>query len=246
MMGFNRCPAGKLALVAALALAFSAASARGESKAEAARAKLRGSRAHVVPLPPPAEVKESSEAFEVGAQYRGGLKKTFHELGTGTLGFRTIKEDTFAVSLEARVKHPQSQELIECRIQRQYRLSGHRIIKVSENDWFNTAGEKHRKRFIDCVSLGYLVKWNTPRAEKGPFAEQHWQLDGQTYAITYTPSERWLEATLRSKDGVVGKFFLKPSQGGVRPVDKFRVFAREELVVSFVKKTGLQPTSAAP
>ena len=41
---------------------------------------------------------------------------------------------------------------------------------------------------------------------------------------------------------LVGTFFLKPPENGVRPVDKFRIFAKDKLVVSFVKN----PNALAP
>lgn len=223
-------------VVAAMLLVAGAAFAESKSRIDASRKKLAASRGVAPALPPPADTKETMEAFEVGAQYRGVAKKTFHELGTGKLGFRTVTPDTFAVTLEARVKNPDTQEIIECKIQRQYKLAGKSIRKVSENDWFNQAGEKHKKRFIDCVSLGYLVKWATPRDDKGPFRELTYNLDGTTYGFTYAKPEKWLECTIRGKDGVIGKFFMYPPAGGVRPVDKFRIFARDQLVVSFVQK----------
>jgi hypothetical protein len=234
-----------LVVMTLLALGAGMAHAQNEARVAESRRKLAASKGGT-PLPPPAETKDTSEVFEVGAQFRGVAKKTFHELGTGTLGFRTVSQDTFAVSLDARVKNPDTQELIECKIQRQYKLVGKSIKKLSENDWFNQAGEKYKKRFIDCVSLGYLVKWATPREDKGPFRELTYTLDGMTYGITYTRTDRWLECTIRGRDGVVGKFFLLPVQGGVRPVDKFRIFARDQLVVSFVSKRSKEPTSPGP
>lgn len=217
---------------------------RAESPAEAARRRLQESRAHAA-LPPETEVKETTETYDVGAHYRGTLKKSFHHLGTGTLAFRTVARDRFQVTLEAHVKHPQSQELLECKVQREYQLEGRSIHKVSEKDWFNQAASGHKKRFVDCVALGYVVKWFTPRDGKGAIQPLKFNLDKQTFEITYVAEKRWLEATLRSADGVVGRFYLTPAVGGVRPVDKFRIHAKDQMVISFVRK-GLDLTGSTP
>lgn len=210
-----------------------------ESAAEAAHRKLQESR-RTAALPPPAETQETSEAFDVGAHYRGTVKRSFHNLGSGSLTFKTLARDRFQVRLEANVKHPQKQEQLECRVVREYRLDGKTIRKVSENDWFNQSAAAHKKRFIDTVSLGYIVKWFTPRDDKGSIAPIKFNVDKATYEITYERTPKWLEATLRSGEGIVGRFFLTPAVGGVRPVDKFRIHAKDELVVSFVRK-GLDP-----
>lgn len=238
-MTCGRIPA--LALILVLSLA---GASRPESKAEAARRRLAESRSGLA-LPPPAKEQETSETYDVGAHFRGTVKKSFHHLGTGTLAFKTLARDRFSVSLEARVKHPKSQELLECRVQREYKLDGKNIRKVNEKDWFNKAASAHKKRFIDCVSLGYAVKWFTPREDARSFAPLKFNLDKSTYEVTYVPGTKWLEATLRSADGIVGRFFLERPVGGVRPVDKFRIHAKDELVVSFVRK-GLDPAVTAP
>lgn len=227
-----------------LVLLSCAAGVHAESPADAARRKLAESRAGAG-LPPMAEVRESSETYDVGAHYRGTVKKSFHHLGTGTLAFQTLARDRFRVTLDAKVKHPKSNELLECRIQREYKLDGKNIRKVAEDDWFNKEAAAHKKRFIDCVSLGYVVKWFTPRDATGSVPPLKFNLDKQTYEVTYVPGPRWLEATLRSGDGIVGRFFLTAAVGGVRPVDKFRIHAKDELVVSFVRK-GLEPGSQTP
>lgn len=220
---------------AAIAILVLASQVYAESAAEAAHRKLQESR-RTAALPPPAETKETNETYDVGAHYRGTVKRSFHNLGAGTLSFKTLDRDRFQVRLEANVKHPQKQEQLECKIVREYRLDGKTIRKVSENDWFNQAASAHKKRFIDTVSLGYIVKWFTPRDDKGRVAPIKFNVDKATYEITYERGQKWLEATLRSGEGIVGRFFLTPAVGGVRPVDKFRIHAKDELVVSFVRK----------
>jgi hypothetical protein len=234
-------PKGSLAASGRLPAA--AEAARGEPAAVRARRRLEASRQK--PADPPPTVTRTSEVYEVGAQYRGGMKKTFKELGRGVLSCATIAPDRFAVALEATVRHPRTDELLELSIDREYRLDGDRVRKVRENDQFNAAAQRHRKRFIDTVALAYLVKWHTPRTHAGPWPARTYRIDGHRFSFGYAPSGRWLEATLRGPDGIVGKLFLRSHDGGVRPIDKFRVHAREDLIVSFVKNSAAAVPPAA-
>ena len=228
--------------IAIIVLALAGA-ARAESAADAARRKLAESHSGAG-VAAGAATTETDEVFVVGAHFRGPVTRSFRNLGTGALAFKTLPHGHFSLTMEAHVKHPQNPELLECKVQREYRLEGKTIVKVSEHDWFNAAAAKHKRRFIDCVSLGYAVKWLTPRDDQGSIAPMRINLDQETYEITYVRKPQWLEATLRSGDGIVGRFFLAPAVGGVRPVDKFHIHSKDDLVVSFVRK-GLDPEDHA-
>ncbi|MBI4865263.1 MAG: hypothetical protein HY815_34120 [Candidatus Riflebacteria bacterium] len=205
--------------------------AAGAPDVRQAMERLRESRNK--PADTPATVTATDESYQVGAQFRAALKKTFRALGTGQLKCATLGQDRFSVRLAAKVQHPDKPETIEFDVYREFRLTGTTVVKTLEKDWMNATAAQYKKRLIDTVALAYLVKWKTPRRDDASPAPLSFIVDGQLFNVSFNPTERWLEATLVGPDGPLGKFFLMPPREGVRPVKKFRIFAKNDLVVSF-------------
>jgi len=193
--------------------------------------KLRASRGK--PSDPPASVLATNETYNVGAQYRATIKKSFKELGFGELECKTLGPDKFSVRLIGKVKPPDKTDLLEFDIYREFRMDGSKVVKVVERDRLNAAAAEHKRKLVDTVSLVYLVKWRTPRADDKARDPLTFTVDGRSYTVTYQIASRWLETTVRDDAGPIARFFLKPHEGGVRPVTKFWIYAKNRLVVSF-------------
>lgn len=213
-----------------IAAALSAPAADGPSRVLDLLARMRQARQERSV----ARAGASAETFVIGAQYRGVVKKSFPDLGRGTIRCRALEANRYEVGLEAKARHPRKKETIEFSVLREFALEGHHVKILSEKNWFNEGAARHQKKLQNAVCLAYLVKWRSPQAEGERAPAQTYVIDDVAYTFSYRSAAGRLEVSLADPDGKVAKFFLGPSVRAVRPIDRFRVFTRDDVVISFV------------
>ena len=185
---------------------------------------------------------ETNEAFTVGAQYRGAIQKSFPNLGMAGLECKKLGDHDFQVRLHAKVRHPEDEnENIEFDVTRVFRLEGNRITLIREENQFNEVAAKHKKKILNTVSLAYLIKWRSPGSDSPPFPGQVYRIDDKTFSLTYDVEQaqdywdtgRWMTARLTDGEGNNARFYLRRGYRGVRPLDKFRIYTKDKVVISF-------------
>lgn len=184
----------------------------------------------------------TKEEYTVGAQYRGAVKQSFNNLGTGSVECDRLADNHFRVRFTADVRNPQKEnKQLKFDVTREFRLQGNRIEMISEKNEFSAEAEKYQKKILNTLTILYLIKWNSAQDDAGPFTDQVYKVDDGTYNLTfnvekskdYAETGRWLVSNLTDDEGNKASFFMGKTYRGVRPLDKFRVHTKNNVVISF-------------
>jgi hypothetical protein len=190
-----------------------------------------GQTAPVQPLPPGAVV----EQYKVNAQYRGGVKKGFSDIGRGTAVFVPQEGARFWVKLDGTVENPENKEQYTFWLDMEFQQTAAGSIKVLRNgSRYSSRAIEYRERIEKVVPFVYLAKFTQlPGADAEP--SRAYRFAGVDYVMRYVPTERHVEASLYEGDALVGKFFLLKGDRLPLTFEKFRVPTEGNVVLSFIR-----------
>lgn len=182
------------------------------------------------------------EAYEINAQYRGGVKQGFQELGCAVAWFNDLTPTEHQIMLHACVKHPKERgSYYSFRLNMAYTIGKNGCTPTRESyAWFEKFEPDHQQQIKDMVLLMAMVHEGLlPSTTDGQVSV------GQT-ALKVTPAslvkgkKQELEVFRPGKTPLEGKFFLIPGTSG-KPFtfEKFR-FKREKISISFVTASVLE------
>lgn len=173
------------------------------------------------------------DEFTVNAQYRGAIKKSFKDVGGGKIEYMTTGKDDFRVRVTGLITNPDTNEKYELDLDMTFSLDGSKV-NVSENrNRFDESTEWTRARIERTLPFLYLVRAYVPDGRRGMTREYFYK--GRVCTIRYGQTERNLEASVYDRDELIGKVFLKRSgKGPLAHMEKFRVPAPDDVMVSFI------------
>lgn len=175
------------------------------------------------------------EQYKVNAQYRGGVKKGFSDIGKGTAVFTPQDGSRFSVKLDGSVENPESKEQYSFWLDMDFQYTASGQIKVLRNgSRYSSRAIEYRERIEKVVPFVYLVKFQPLPAPDGE-PSRGFRFAGTEYVLRYVPTERHVEASLYEGDSLVGKFFLLRSDRMPLVFEKFRVPTEGNVVLSFIR-----------
>lgn len=177
------------------------------------------------------------ENYTINAQYRGGVKKGFQDLGSGKVAYESLGGSAFRVKVKGDVRHPNEDKEYSFRIYEKFSLAGNSVrLDGVEKKELNEHAAPHEARITELLPFAYLVRRLPAPAATGGDASRTLSFNGQSYTLRYRTTETNTEVDLLRGDTQMGKFFLQPgTSGGFAKLEKFRMpLPAEELVVSFV------------
>ncbi|MBI3039584.1 hypothetical protein HYY75_11175 [bacterium] len=185
--------------------------------------------------PSPTWAAGTWDFFEINAQYRGGMKKSFQELGCGLAYFSDLQDGKKQVILHACVKHPEKKKTYySMRLNLVYSVSDAGISIVSEPyAWFEAFDKDQEPQIKDMVLLLPIVKDGSFLR----FGNGQIKINNTLVSVkidSLKGGKNYEYNVLRpGKTPVEGKFFVDVDQGKSMSVKKFR-FKRGKIVTSFV------------
>jgi hypothetical protein len=177
------------------------------------------------------------ETYTVNAQYRGGVKKGFQDLGTGKVSYESIGPSAFRVRVKGEVRHPDQNKEYTFNISERYQISGNSVRETAvEKKQLNEHAKPHEQRITELIPFAYLVRQLPAPADTGGDTSRALSYRGQQYTLRYRDTEKNREVELYRGESFLGKFFLEPgASGNFAKLEKFRLaLPEEDLVVSFV------------
>jgi len=175
------------------------------------------------------------DAFEINAQYRGGMKKGFSALGCAVARFADLGNGKREVDMHACVRDPEKKKTYYSFRAGMVYTSASGVVKtVSESySWFDGFEKDHQSQVKDMMLLlatikdGSILKENSGKAiiNNKPI-----DLRGQ---MKRGGRAMELDVDRKGKPPLEGKFFLDAGTGSVWNVNKFRM-KRGKISISFV------------
>lgn len=179
---------------------------------------------------------DSWESYEINAQYRGGVKQGFQDLGCAIAWFNELPDGERQIMMHASVKHPQKKgEFYSFRLNLSYVIKNNILEPRKEAySWFEGFEPEHQSQVRDMVLFFAMVHEGlVPPTADGRLMVGRTTLTCKPFALT-TGKKQELDVMRPGNPVLEGKFFLNPgSAGKVWAVEKFR-FKREKISVSFV------------
>lgn len=163
--------------------------------------------------------------FQVGAQYRGVVKKSFDSIGQAGIQIAPDRSGGFRVSGKGRVTHPKEKSKIyEFAIEMAFKLEGDVVRQVSAKSTCNAGSEGLKTRIERLLPFLYLVSalppGKAPRTVKTPQG---------SFSLKYAEVGPRLEVTVEEGRALVGKFFLG-REGTSLSLEKFRIPTKDDNV----------------
>ncbi|MBF0500174.1 MAG: hypothetical protein HQM09_08575 [Candidatus Riflebacteria bacterium] len=188
------------------------------------------------PFAPVLSASDVWEAYEINAQYRGGVKQGFQELGCAVAWYNDLSPTEHQIMLHACVKHPKEKnQYYSFRLNMAYTVNKAGCIITRQSEaWFEKFEPDHQEQIKDMVMLMAMTHEGLLPAS-GNGIIRVGQTDLKINPASLTPGKKQeLEVFRPGKTPLEGKFFLKPGTGG-KPFafEKFR-FKREKISISFV------------
>lgn len=177
------------------------------------------------------------ETYTVNAQYRGGVKKGFQDIGSGKVAYESLGPTAFRMRVKGEVKHPEEDKEYAFQISERYQVSGSSIRETAvEKKSLNEHAKPHEGRITELIPFAYLVRRLPAPAATGGDPSHSLSFRGQNYTLRYRDTERNREVELYRGESFLGKFFLEPgADGNFARLEKFRLaLPEEDLVISFV------------
>lgn len=184
---------------------------------------------------PGADERAVVERYHLNAQYRGGVKKGFSDIGSGSVAFHRLGEKSFRVRMKGSVEHPDNRQIYSLELSMWFELDGATVVDVRQDNRYNERAQEYRDRVEKIVPFVYLVKF-LPVPGAGQEPTRRFLYRGKEFIIRYVRTPRHFEATIYEGDSMVAKFFILPTPREA-PVlfEKFRLPAEEDLMLSFVR-----------
>lgn len=163
--------------------------------------------------------------FQIGAQYRGVVKKSFDSIGQANIQIVPDSGGAFRVCGKGRVAHPKEKSKIyEFAIEMAFKLNGDVVQHLSTKSTCNAGSEGLKTRIERLLPFLYLVSalppGKAPRTVKTPHG---------SYSLRYADVGPRLEVTVEEGRALVGKFFLG-RDGSNLSLEKFRIPTKDDNV----------------
>ncbi len=175
------------------------------------------------------------EQYLVNAQFRGGVTKSFDNLGGVDVDYRELPDRSYVVALAGTIHDPEEEG-------RSYRFKA-----AIEFDWlgstisararseFSADAEEYRDRILEVAPFVHIVKHSAFPPPDGP-RELSYRMNGRPYSLRYSGGERHVEVTLYEDLRTLAKFFVVPgSSAGPHEFEKYRINTVNQTVLSFVR-----------
>jgi hypothetical protein len=163
--------------------------------------------------------------FQVGAQYRGVVKKSFDSIGSAGIQIAKRPDGGFRVQGSGRVTHPKEKaKVYEFSVDMQFRLNGEVVEYVSSTSSCNAGSEGLKTRIERLMPFLYLV--SAMPAGKGPKSVR---TPHGSYSLKYADVGPKMEVTVEEGKALVGKFFLA-KDGANLSLEKFRIPTKDNNV----------------
>jgi hypothetical protein len=168
--------------------------------------------------------------FQIDAQYRGTVKKSFNSIGDAALNVRAGTGGDFKVGGTARVTHPKDhQKVYQVSLDMNFRLRGDTVEYKSAHNSCNAGSEGLMSGIQKLLPFVYLVT-SLPANAHGP---RDIKTPHGTYTMNcYSVGPR-IEVTIEKEQNLAGKFFLNRSTDGWA-IERFRIPAKDHVVLNFV------------
>ena len=182
-----------------------------------------------------------SEQYMVNAQYRGGVKKGFSDIGRGHAVYQQLSPMSFKVEVEGRAHHPNKSNDYVFDMSQTFQVAGNEIrLTGTEKMNLNENAKQNEAQLTEMMPFAYLAR-TLPVPGGGGDQTRMLNYRGQSYALRYRQAEGALEVTVYRGEEMLGKFFLGSDPGPqMAQLQKFRVAIPEDhLMVSFVVTSGM-------
>ena len=177
------------------------------------------------------------EKFVVNAQFRGGINKSFKDVGRGSVLYKKLDAGGFALSIQGSLKNPDNGELLKMRSTGEFKLDRLSIAKVSQKLEMNEPARRYESLLKENLPFVYLARFQTMPVGKEA-EDVTYRYEGRDYRMRYVPLDDSIEATLYQGDLQIGKFFLTGKMGQAPTgLAKARMIGPNHLVFSLVIDT---------
>jgi len=169
--------------------------------------------------------------FQIDAQYRGAVKKSFSSIGQAGLKWVPGADGTVRVNGEGRVNHPKERSKVyEFGLDMQFRVTGDSIQYLASRNTCNAGSEGLKSRIERILPFVYLVASVPVNGSRAPrlFRTPHGE-----YRMRYGETSNHVEVTVEERNSQIGKFFLAKDAGTLY-LERFRIPAKDNVVISFV------------
>ncbi|MBI4861166.1 MAG: hypothetical protein HY815_13050 [Candidatus Riflebacteria bacterium] len=170
------------------------------------------------------------ETYQVNATVSDVAKKTFREIGSGTVTYSPGGQSPFTIRLQGTVRHPErkSEEYV-FNVQLKYSLEGKNLRLIKNSSTYNRLAMEYKDRVESLAGFVYLARFRrVPAPGEDPSREYRlMHMGGPGYTLTYRSREQGdVELSVREGDERHGSFLLEPTSGsGGNRIKRFKVHA---------------------
>lgn len=177
--------------------------------------------------------------FTINAQYRGGVTKSFEDLGEGHMAYIPMGNSRFRLDGEFSIRHPKEKDKIfQVYIDMTFEQVGDRIDVIEDLNDYNNEARGLKRRIERAVPFIYLLKFFPLDQTAGKKLQVRYR--SQNYHIEYGKPSRYIEASVYEHRELVTKAFFHrdPSKKTIgNKFHKFRVPSPTKgVMLSFVMK----------
>ena len=166
--------------------------------------------------------------FNVDAQYRGVVKKSFNSIGSTSLRVTPGANGTFHVAGAGKVTHPQNKSKVyEFNLDMDFQLRGDRVAYVKSHNSCRTGSEDLEGEVAKLLPFVHLVTTLASGASR-TITTPH-----GTYTLRQAETPKYTEVTIDEGGSLAGKFFLTRDTGQLT-LEKFRIPTGDNVVLNFV------------
>lgn len=167
--------------------------------------------------------------FQVDAQYRGAVKKSFNSIGTTGIKVSPGENGAFRIAGNGRVVHPKDKaKTFEFNVDMDFRLKGDRVEYLKSNNSCPAGSEGLKGRIEKLLPFVHLVAALPSSAGPRTISTPH-----GTYTLRESVTPKYTEVTVEEGRNLTGKFFLTRDAGQVS-LERFRIPTKDNVVLNFV------------
>lgn len=167
--------------------------------------------------------------FQVDAQYRGAVKKSFNSIGTTGLKVSPGENGAFRIAGNGRVVHPKDKaKVFEFNVDMDFKLTGDKVEYLKSRNSCAAGSEGLRGRIEKLLPFLHLVAALPPSTAPRTISTPH-----GTYTLKEAVTAKHTEVTVEEGKNVTGKFFLSRDSGQVA-LERFRIPTKDNVVLNFV------------
>lgn len=169
------------------------------------------------------------QRFQVDAQYRGAVKKSFNSIGTTGIKVTPGANGSFKIAGQGRVVHPKDKaKVFEFNVDMDFQLSGNKVSYLKTNNTCAAGSEGLRSKIERLLPFLHLVAALPITPEARTIQTPH-----GSYTVREAQTEKYTEVTVEEGENVTGKFFLTKENGQLN-IERFRIPTKDNVVLNFV------------